>query len=70
MLSQIFAVTSVNLRSIRQRLGSSAVAIFGIVGVIVFVFSGFSRSPRGFGAPCRRRRHDTVMVMRSGATAK
>ena len=39
MLSQIIAVTSVNLRSIGQRLGSSGVAIIGIAGVIV-VFLG------------------------------
>ena len=38
MLSQIVAVTSVNLRSIRARYGSSSVAIIGIAGVVlVFV---------------------------------
>ncbi len=38
MLSQIVAVTGVNIRSMRQRLGSSAVAIVGIAGVVlVFV---------------------------------
>ena len=39
MLSQILAVTAVNIRSIPQRLGSSAVAIVGICGVVV-VFTG------------------------------
>ena len=39
MLSQIVAVVGVNLRSIRQRLGSSTVAIIGIAGVVV-VFLG------------------------------
>ena len=38
MLSQIVAVTGVNLRSLRARLGSSTVAVVGIAGVVlVFV---------------------------------
>src|SRR6516165_11335594 len=38
MLSQIIAVTGVNIRSIRARLGSSSVAVIGIAGVVlVFV---------------------------------
>ena len=38
MLSQIVAVTGVNIRSIRARLGSSSVAVVGIAGVVlVFV---------------------------------
>ena len=38
MLSQTIAVTGVTLRSIRERLGSSAVAVIGIAGVVlVFV---------------------------------
>ena len=49
MLSQIIAVTGLNLRSIRERLGSSAVAIFGIVGVVV-VFVGVLSVAEGFHA--------------------
>ena len=38
MLSQIIAVTGVNIRSIPARLGSSTVAVIGIAGVVlVFV---------------------------------
>src|SRR5262249_30677109 len=38
MLSQIFAVTGVNIRSIPARFGSSTVAVIGIAGVVlVFV---------------------------------
>ena len=38
MFSQIIAVTGVNIRSIRARLGSSSVAVVGIAGVVlVFV---------------------------------
>lgn len=67
MLSQIVAVTSVNLRSIRQRLGSSAVAITGIAGVVVVflgvlsIAEGFRAAMAGVGDP------QTVIVMRAGS---
>ena len=35
MLVQVLAVTSMNLRSIPQRLGSASVAVFNIVGVVI-----------------------------------
>ncbi len=67
MLSQIFAVTSVNLRSLRERLGSSAVAVFGIVGVVV-VFVGVLSMAEGFRSAMKSAGdEDTVMIMRSGA---
>src|SRR5262245_1098418 len=67
MLGQIVAVTAVNLSSIKQRLGSSAVAVLGIVGVVmVFVAvlsiaEGFQAAMRGAGDP------DTVVVLRAGS---
>ena len=67
MLSQIIAVTAVNLRSIRQRLGSSAVAIIGIAGVVVVflgvlsIAEGFRAAMAGVGDP------QTVIVMRAGS---
>jgi putative ABC transport system permease protein len=67
MLSQIIAVTGVNLRSIGQRLGSSAVAIIGIAGVIVVflgvlsIGEGFRKAMADVGDP------QTVMVMRAGS---
>ena len=67
MLSQIIAVTGVNLRSIRQRLGSSAVAIIGIAGVVVVflgvlsIAEGFRAAMAGVGDP------QTVIVMRAGS---
>jgi putative ABC transport system permease protein len=67
MLSQIIAVSGVNLRSIRQRLGSSTVAIIGIAGVVtVFlgvlsIAEGFRAAMAGVGDP------QTVIVMRSGS---
>jgi putative ABC transport system permease protein len=67
MLSQIVAVSAVNLRSIRQRLGSSTVAIIGIAGVVVVflgvlsIAEGFRSAMAGVGDP------QTVIVMRAGS---
>jgi putative ABC transport system permease protein len=70
MISQIIAVTSVNLRSIGQRLGSSAVAVFGIIGVVI-VFVGVLSIAEGFRSAMQATGdEDTVMVMRSGADSE
>ncbi len=70
MISEIIAVTSVNLRSIGQRLGSSAVAIFGIVGVVV-VLVGVLSIAEGFRSAMQATGDEnTVMVMRSGADSE
>jgi putative ABC transport system permease protein len=67
MLPQIIAVTSVNIRSIRQRAGSSSVAIVGIAGVVlVFVAvlsiaEGVSATMKASGDPL------TVMILRAGS---
>ncbi len=67
MLSQIFAVTGVNLRSIGQRLGSSSVAIVGIAGVVV-VFVGVLSIAEGFRAAMTDvGDRQTVIVMRAGS---
>jgi putative ABC transport system permease protein len=67
MLSQIVAVTGVNLRSLRQRLGSSAVAIIGIAGVVV-VFLGVLSIAEGFRvAMASVGNPQTVIVMRAGS---
>lgn len=66
-LNQIAALTSFNLRTLGQRVGSSASAIFGIagvVGVLIGVLSireGFRRAMTVSGKP------DTAVVMRSGS---
>ena len=66
-LSQTIAVTSVNLRSIGQRLGSSIVAIIGIAGVVIVftavlsIAEGFRAAMTDAGDPLR------VIVMRSGS---
>lgn len=67
MLRQIAAVTGVNIRSIRQRLGSSSVAVVGIAGVVlVFVAvlsiaEGVNATMKASGDPT------TVLVMRAGS---
>lgn len=67
MLSQILAVTGVNLRSIGQRLGSSSVAIVGIAGVVL-VFVGVLSIADGFKAAMTDvGDRQTVIVMRAGS---
>jgi putative ABC transport system permease protein len=69
-LKEVLAITAVNLRTVPQRLGSSAVAIIGIAGVVVVLVAvlsiaeGFSAAMRGTGSP------DRAMVMRSGADSE
>jgi putative ABC transport system permease protein len=61
------AVTWLNLRTIPQRLGSSAVAVVGIAGVVIVLVGvlsmaeGFFAAMRGAGSP------DRALVLRSGA---
>src|SRR5690606_3223727 len=69
-LSQIVIVTVMNLRNLPQRVGTSAVAVFGVacvVGVLMGVMSmasGFQRTMTSAGSP------DIALVMRSGATSE
>ena len=69
-IAQTFAVTALNLRTIPQRLGSSAVAVIGIAGVVVVLVSvlsiaaGFTAAMRDSGSPTR------ALVMRSGADSE
>ena len=69
-MKQILAVTLLNLRTVPQRLGSSAVAIVGIAGVVVVLVAvlsiaeGFQAVMQGTGSP------DRALVMRSGADSE
>jgi putative ABC transport system permease protein len=69
-LKQIIGVTALNLRTVPRRLGSSAVAIVGIAGVVVVLVAvlsiaeGFSAAMRGSGST------DTALIMRSGADSE
>jgi putative ABC transport system permease protein len=66
-IAQLFAVTAVNIRTIPQRLGSSAVAVVGIAGVVVVFVSvlsiaeGFTAALRDAAAP------DRAIVLRGGS---
>ena len=69
VLQQIVAVTALNVRSIPRRLGTSAVVVLGIagvVGVLVSVFGmtqSMSQTVLAAGSP------DRAIVLRSGATS-
>ena len=70
-ISQTFAVTLLNLRTIPRRLGSSGVAIVGIAGVVVVLVSvlsiaaGFTAAKQRFPPRCP----DLHLNQRSIATA-
>jgi putative ABC transport system permease protein len=67
MFLQILAITGVNLRSIRRRPGASAVAVIGIVGVVIVfvavlsIAEGLRAAMQAAGDP------DTVLVLRAGS---
>jgi len=69
-LSQAAVVTLLNLRTVRQRLGSSMVAVVGIAGVVaVFIAvlsmaEGFRETLQTTGSP------DAAVVMRAGADSE
>ena len=67
-LSQTLAVTGVTLRSLSQRLGSSAVAIVGIAGVVI-VFTAVLSIAEGFSAAMtgHRRSAERSIVLRTGS---
>ena len=69
-LRQTIAVTLLNLRTVPGRLGSSAVAVIGIAGVVVVFVSvlsiaaGFTAAMQQSGSP------DRALVMRTGADSE
>jgi putative ABC transport system permease protein len=67
MLSQIIAVTGVNLRSIRERAGSSAVAVIGIAGVVIVFVSVLSIAEGFRAAMARAGDPQRILVMRTGS---
>jgi len=65
--SQILAVTLVTLKSISQRLGSSAVAVIGVAGVVI-VFTSVLSIAEGFKAAMSEKGDPRrVMILRSGS---
>ena len=69
-MKQVLAISALGVRTIPQRLGSSAVAVIGIAGVVVVLVSvlsiaeGFRAVLQGTGAP------DRAIVMRSGSDSE
>jgi len=69
-LSQVSSITLFNLRSMLQRKGSAAAAIFGIAGVVL-VFVAVLSIAQGFRyAMTASGREDTAIVLRSGASSE
>jgi putative ABC transport system permease protein len=67
MLSQIIAVTGVNIRSIRARLGSSSVAVVGIAGVVL-VFVAVLSIAEGVNATMKASGDPNVaLILRAGS---
>ena len=67
-LEQIGAVTLMNLRNMRERLGSTLVALVGVAGVVTVVVGVLSIN-EGFRAVLQRAGADDVaIVLRGGAT--
>ena len=67
MLSQIIAVTGVNLRSIGERAGSSAVAVIGIAGVVIVFVSVLSIAEGFRAAMAKAGDPERVLVLRTGS---
>jgi putative ABC transport system permease protein len=65
--TQIFAVSWLNLRTIPQRLGSSAVAVIGIAGVVIVFVAVLSMAQGFYAAMSSAGSPDRALVMRSGA---
>src|SRR5262245_25368924 len=67
-LAQIGAVTFMNLRNVRERLGTTLVALVGVAGVVTVVVGVLSIN-EGFRAVLQRAGADDVaIVLRGGAT--
>ncbi len=70
MLSQIFAITGINIRSIPERWASSFVIIIGLAGVVA-VFTALLAMATGFEQTLKATgRSDAVIIMRGGSDAE
>jgi putative ABC transport system permease protein len=67
MLRQMAAVTSMSLRSIRQRLGPSIVVIVGIAAVVGVLVSVFTMAGSLTGSLLAVGRDDRAIVLRTGS---
>lgn len=70
MLSQIIAITGLNLRSIPQRWGPSLVIVIGLAGVVA-VFTALLAMAQGFQATLKDAgRTDNAIILRGGSGAE
>ena len=70
LLAQSLAVTAMNLRALRARLGSSMVSVVGIAGVVV-IFVGVLSISEGFRRTLELAGSDRVaVVLRGGASSE
>ncbi|HEX7185023.1 MAG TPA: ABC transporter permease [Thermoanaerobaculia bacterium] len=69
-LSQVAAVTSVNLRTIPQRRGSSLATIIGVAGVVIVSIAVFSIAEGVRHALTASAASDTAVVLRSGSDSE
>ena len=70
MLSQVLAITGINIRSIPQRWAPSFVIIIGLAGVVA-VFTALLAMATGFESTLKATgRADAVIVMRGGSDAE
>ncbi len=70
MLTQISAITGLNLRSIPQRWGSSLVIVIGLAGVVA-VFTALLAMAQGFTATLQDAgRDDNAIILRGGSGAE
>src|SRR5215210_744544 len=69
-LSQVAAVTSVSLRTIPRRLGSSLAIVVGVAGVVIVSIAVFSIAEGVRHALSASAAADTAVVMRSGSDSE
>jgi putative ABC transport system permease protein len=70
MLSQIFAITGVNLKSIPQRWGPSLVIVIGLAGVVA-VFTALLAMGEGFSSTLAATgSKETALILRGGSAAE
>ena len=70
MLSQVLAITGMNIRSIPERWASSFVIIIGLAGVVA-VFTALLAMATGFEQTLKATgRSDAVIIMRGGSDAE
>jgi putative ABC transport system permease protein len=69
-LSQVAAVTSVNLRTLSQRRGSSLATVVGVAGVVVVAIAVFSIAEGVRHAMTSTAAPDTALVLRSGSDSE